>query len=175
MSKKNVVLLAFGCVLVLLAAAVTVWAVTDLPGLIPKPKATVSDEPYAGNADGCDGLYISINPDSVTPTAATLVIRNETGYDFLNDTFSIQKRQDGQWYHVNFLESFHGFAAMGTRYPAEEAHHTVEISWEHAVGRLEAGHYRLLWQVYSEPLLIAAEQGLRDYSSAVLSAEFDVK
>lgn len=173
MSKKNVFLIGIGIILVLFVDAVTVWAVTDLPHLIPPPKATVSDEPYTGKVNDYDGLSMTIDPESVTPTSATLVLHNETDYDLSSGHsygLRIHVLRDGQWYPMELRTDKRAVTSVPdimVYYPVHTFPYTTRVSWKSFHGRLESGHYRLVWT-----FIVDETNG---DTPVLLTAEFDVK
>lgn len=176
MNKKAVLLSALGIVLVLLIAFVTVWAVTGLPKLIPTPKATVNSEPFTGTVNGYDGLSMTVEEGTVTPTSATLVIHNDTGRDLSSGhsySLRIHVLRDGQWYPMNLRTDKRAVTEVPDiiyNYPAGDSPYTKSVTWEPFIGKLEPGHYRAVWSFH----FYDPDAGQQD-PGVLLSAEFDVE
>ena len=176
MNKKTVAFIILGIIAVLLIGYATVWAVTDLPRLIPPPKAVVSETPYTGTVNGWEGLSMSIDSDSVTPTSATLTLYNETGYKLSSGhsySLDIHVLRDGQWYPVNRRtdkRAVTSVPSIAIEYPADQFPRAESVSWKAFLGRLEPGHYRLVWKFY-----VHENSDIWPFPTVDLSAEFDVK
>ena len=173
MNKKTVAFIILGIIAVLLIGYATVWAVTDLPRLIPPPKAVVSETPYTGTVNGWEGLSMTIDPDSVTSTSATLVLHNETDYNLSSGHsygLRIHVLRDGQWYPMELRTDKRAVTSVPdimVNYPVHTFPYTTRVSWKSFHGRLESGHYRLVWT-----FIVDETNG---DTPVLLSAEFDVK
>ena len=175
MRKKTVLSVIVGAAAVLLVGIAVVWAVTDLPHLIPPPKAAISDTPFTGEVNGREDLSMTIDPDSVTSTSATLTIHNNTGYNLASNhsnALRIHVLRDGQWYPVALRTDRRAVTAVPSilvNYPAGDLTYTKQVSWKSFLGRLEPGHYRLVWEFWIHDGESGPMPGVN------LSAEFDVK
>ena len=175
MNKKTVAFIILGIIAVLLIGYATVWAVTDLPRLIPPPKAVVSETPYTGTVNGWEGLSMTIDPDSVTSTSATLTIHNDTGHNLASNpsnALRIHVLRGGQWYPVALRTDRRAVTDVPSilaYYPAGDLTYTKSVSWKSFLGRLEPGHYRLVWEFWIHDGENPSSPGVN------LSAEFDMK
>lgn len=176
MNKKAILSTVLGVVLVLLVAFITVWAVTDFPKLIPVPTATMKSEPFSGTVNGYDGLSMTVEESTVTPTSATLVIHNDTGRDLSSGhsySLRIHVLLDGQWYPMNLRtdkRAVTGVPGILVTYPADNSPYSENVTWEPFIGKLEPGHYRVVWMFH----FYDADAGQQD-PGILLSAEFDIE
>lgn len=70
MKKKLVLFIVPGVILALLIAFSAVWVFDLIP-----PVAAAAEEPFAGTVNGCEGLTMTIGPDTLTPLSAEFEIQ----------------------------------------------------------------------------------------------------
>lgn len=176
MNRKSILLITLGAIAVLLVAFIVVWAVTDLPRLIPAPKATAGSEPFTGTVSSREDLTLTVEPGSVTPTSAAFILHNGTGQDLSgghSNGARIHVLRDGQWYPMNRRTDKRASTevpAIAKTYDHTQSPHTLSVNWTEVYGRLEPGHYRLVWNFY----FFDPDSG-QQRPGFLLSAEFDVK
>ena len=178
MSKKAVLFLILAFVLVLLIGFTVAWFVTDLPQMLPTPKARVSRHPFTETIQPPEGLSMTVEPDSVTPTSATVTIHNDTGAALFREhqnSISIHVLKDGQWHPIKRRTDSRAVTevpSLAISYEAEDTPYTESVTWESFLGELSPGHYRLVWEFWT-PDYALEEIFVSD--GILLSAEFDVK
>ena len=175
MDRKAVIRLSLSMILILVLTFAILWAVMVLPGKLPAPKATIGSTPFTETVNHNEKLSMTAVAGTAHSTGVTLEIQNNTGMELSSGHaygISVQILQNGQWYPmqrrtdkraVTMVPSIH------IVYPAEKTRFTQEISWEPFIGRLEPGHYRVVWS-----FSVHEGSDSAPVSSVRLAAEFDV-
>lgn len=178
MSKKAIFFIILAIVLVLFIAFTVAWFTTDLPEQLPTPKARAARKPVAEAVAGMEGLSITIDPDSVTPTSATVTIHNDTGAALFREhqnSIEIQMLKKGQWHPIKRRTDSRAVKevpSLPISYRAEDSPYTESVTWESFLGELTPGHYRLVWEFWTPDY---APEEIFVSDGVLLSAEFDVK
>lgn len=176
MNRKTILSIVLGTIVVLFIGIATVWAVTDLPRLIPPPTAAVSSDPFTGTVNGYEGLSMTIEEGSATPTGATLIIQNQTGKELSSGhsySLRIHVLRNGQWYPMELRTDKRAttvIPAIACIYPAAESPYVRNVSWEPFIGKLEPGHYRVVWA-----FSVRDNSLTRQDPTVLLAAEFDIE
>ncbi len=111
------------------------------------------------------GVSLSIKENTLTPTGATLILKNDGAVDIqYGNPYRIEIKIDNEWHKIN-VELYFTLPAYGLKSNESKE---IEINWQNGYGKLTTGEYRII-----KSINIEKEDGT--FESFDVSAEFTIK
>lgn len=130
-------------ILLCLFVVVAIFALTGCGSNNTLDIGSKSDIEINNNND----VSLSIKPETLTNTEATLILKNNSDkllrYD---EVYEIEIRENEEWHKIN-VELYFNLPLWGVEPNSEEE---FELNWENGYGKLSAGEYRIIKNVYFE-------------------------
>lgn len=88
-------------------------------------------------------VKFNLDEDSLSNTGAKFTIINESDEDiFFNNIFSIEKKQNNEWYEIKMIKKM--MAAMNVNQLAPKESISINLEWKTWYGELPSGEYRAI-------------------------------
>lgn len=110
------------------------------------------DKLNESNYKPTDVENVSISISDISPTGATIVIKDTNNYTH-GEWYKIEKEIDGKWYELKTIIENYAFNSIGYL-PDENNEVKFEMDWKWLYGELPLGSYRILKEVGNEYISI---------------------
>ena len=105
------------------------------------------DNTPASPAPAPEGVWMKLNPGTLTPTGMSYRLCNETGSELMyGESFSLQVKEDGEWHDLE-AENSMAFPAVGYILKGYDGTYKT-ADWGNGYGELSPGVYRMVKEVW---------------------------